>query len=284
MKLCHTRLEIGVEKPLRFLHITDSHLAFADERDDGRKQELARRRRDAFDGADSGRALRELDAMLDYARSCGGMVLHTGDLIDFVSRRNLELVREKFSGLRWFCAAGNHEFSKYVGEAWEDEAYKLDSLPLVAPAFPNDLRFASRLVGGVNLVAVDNGYYLFRREELERLRSEAEQGYPILLLLHTPLYTGELYREVMEVRRAGSASLAGCPDEKLAAYEEYRRRQQRPDAATLEFIRFLEECPQIRAVFAGHLHFDFETRLPGGITQYVTGGGFRGCARQIEIV
>ena len=145
----HTRISIGVAKPLRFLHVTDSHLISADERDSERKRELARQRREAYykHGFDCCR--RGLDAALDYARRQNELVLHTGDLIDFVSYRNLELAREKLSSVDCFFAAGNHEFSKYVGEAQEDEAYKLDSLPLVAPAFPNDLRFAARLAGGV---------------------------------------------------------------------------------------------------------------------------------------
>ena len=45
----HTRISIGVAKPLRFLHVTDSHLISADERDSERKRELARQRREAYD-------------------------------------------------------------------------------------------------------------------------------------------------------------------------------------------------------------------------------------------
>lgn len=185
----HTRISIGVAKPLRFLHVTDSHLISADERDSERKRELARQRREAYDKHGFDCCRRGLDAAFDYARRRNEPVLHTGDLIDFVSYRNLELAREKLSSVDCFFAAGNHEFSKYVGEAQEDEAYKLDSLPLVAPAFPNDLRFAARLAGGVNLVAVDNTYGQVRHQELERFRAEIAKGYPILLLLHVPLST-----------------------------------------------------------------------------------------------
>jgi len=57
--------------------------------------------------------------------------------------------------------AGNHEFSQYVGEAEEDEAYKAQSFAAVQGVYPNDLVFASRIVHGVNFVAVDNTYYRF---------------------------------------------------------------------------------------------------------------------------
>ena len=47
------------------------------------------------------------------------------------------------------------------------------------------------------------------------------------------------------------------------------------------FIDYVQSQPLIRAVLAGHLHYDFETRLSGGAVQLITGGGFRGCAREI---
>ncbi len=284
MNPVHTRLEIGLEKPLRFLHVTDSHIALADERDDERKRVLARERAIAFDAADPDRPRREFAAMLDYSRDNCDLMLHTGDLIDFVSYPNLELARQTLSAETCFFAVGNHEFSKYVGEAWEDEAYKLDSLPLVAPVFPNDLRFASRRIGGINLVAIDNSYYLFRRKELDLFKREVERNLPILLLLHNPIHTDELYREMMEHRRTGCAYLAGSPEEKLVCYDEQRRRQQRPDGETMEFIHYLERQTAVFAILAGHLHFNFESALPCGIPQYITGGGFRGDAREIEVV
>ena len=274
----HTRISIGVAKPLRFLHVTDSHLISADERDSDRKRELARQRREAYDKHGFDCCRRGLDAALDYARRQNELVLHTGDLIDFVSYRNLELAREKLSTVDCFFAAGNHEFSKYVGEAQEDEAYKLDSLPLVASAFPNDLRFAARLVGGVNLVAIDNTYGQVRHQELERFRAEIAKGYPILLLLHVPLYTRELYREQIEVRKAESASLMGCPAEHPAWNDA-----QCPDADTLAFIDFLKRQTLVKAVLAGHLHYDWEGPLYGDVTQYVTAGSFLGRAREIEV-
>ena len=42
-----TKIEIGLPKPLRFLHVTDNHLSLADERDNERKRELAAARRKA---------------------------------------------------------------------------------------------------------------------------------------------------------------------------------------------------------------------------------------------
>ena len=99
--------------------------------------------------------------------------------------------------------------------------------------------------------------------------------------MHTPLYTPELYDYVMGELRQPCAYLVGVPEERMGAYPPDRRIQQQATPDTLQFIDSVYRQPLIRAVLAGHLHHDFETRLPSGIMQYITGGGFRDCAREL---
>ena len=121
VKYVNTKIEIGLPKPLRFLHATDNHLSLADERDNERKRKLAAARHKAFVG-DTNRIQENLDEMVDYcSRNCD-LLLHTGDLIDFVSYKNVEVGKSYLDRTDYFMCAGNHEFSQYVGEAWEDEA------------------------------------------------------------------------------------------------------------------------------------------------------------------
>ena len=44
MTITKTRIEIGLEKPFRALHMSDNHIALADNRDDERKIKLAESR------------------------------------------------------------------------------------------------------------------------------------------------------------------------------------------------------------------------------------------------
>ena len=41
IKLAKNTFEIGLEKPLKLLHVTDTHLTLADELDDEKKRQLA---------------------------------------------------------------------------------------------------------------------------------------------------------------------------------------------------------------------------------------------------
>ena len=282
MNLQKINLHIGLEKPLTLLHLSDTHIILADERDDERKRKLAEDRVHAF-GVPQDEVIRNLDAALDYAKANCDLVIHTGHLIDFVSHPNLDILSEKLSAEDTFFAVGNHEFSLYVGEAKEDTAYKMQSFDRVRAASPNDLDFASRIVNGVNLVAVDNGYYLFTENQLERLKKELQKGLPVILLMHNPIHTETLYDYMMNVRKSPCAYLTGTPEELLSCYPADRREQQRPDKPTLDFIGYIKKQPQIKAVFAGHLHFFHQDQITGTLPQFIAGGGFNNEATEYRI-
>ncbi len=281
MDLLHTTVEIGLEEPFRVLHLTDSHICRAGAEDGERKMKLAKQRAAVFDEEGPGSAEKNLREQLAYADENDLPILYTGDFCDFVSGANLAYMREALFQRTCLMAAGNHEYSLYVGEAFEDEAYKMQSFARVQSFCGNDLRFTARVVGGVNFIALDNGYYLVNEKQLTQLRAEAAKGLPMVLMLHNPLYTPELAQLSMQVMNSPCAYLMGAPDALVDTYPENRARQQRADAATRRFMDYVLHEPLIRAVLAGHLHHHAQTQLPNGAMQYVTGGGFRGCAREV---
>lgn len=273
-ELIKTRLEVGAKAPFSVLQLSDTHLVFADARDGERKVTLSQNRERIFPDASS---------VLEWAGSeaarLGVPIFHTGDLIDFVSLANLEAVKAFTDNHDCFIAAGNHEFSLYVGEAWEDEAYRNQSLERVQAVFKNNIRMSSRVVGGVNFVALDNGYYLFDEAQLAFLVQEVERDMPVVLLLHTPLYEPVLYDLMMS--KQTNAALLGVPDELMQGYPEYRYRQQYADAVTRRAYDYICNEERIKAIVAGHLHFAYEGRVHQRIPQIITG-----CtdARLIEFV
>ena len=263
MERIRTKLAIGVEKPFRVAHMTDTHLTYADLRDGERKVNLAQARAKDFPHAEAA-----LNFGCETVRELGIPLVHTGDLIDFVSLANLERVKRFTDENDCFMATGNHEFSLYVGEAKEDAAYRNQSLPAVQAVFKNDIRMSSRVIGGVNFVALDNGYYLFEEEQLIFLKQEAERGLPIILLLHTPLYEHDLYERMME--RTPCAYLVAVPEEWMRTYSAHRFEQQRADEITLRTVEYIREEPLIKALVTGHLHFNYEGIFAGRIPQIVT--------------
>ena len=267
MKFIDTTIEVGADRPFELLHFSDIHLTYADERDDGRKIELAESRRQYFPDAQE-----NLDAVTADARRTGAMLVSTGDLLDFVSHANVDAAKRFTDENDCFFAAGNHEFSLYVGEEWEDEAYRNRSLGFVQSAFKNDIRFSARVVNGVNLVAIDNGYYLVDRAQLDALKAECAKGMPVILLMHCPLHTEYLRHELMDVDGQPCAYLMGSPEDVLATYSDHRRRQQSPDDITREAYEYMISEPAIKAILAGHIHGDhFEDDITDRLTQYTVG-------------
>ena len=256
-------LPIGAEKPFCLLHASDTHITLADERDDERKRVLAERRSRVFPDA-----LENLKQIGEIADIEGSIIAYTGDMIDFVSCANIDEVSRFVSEREVFMAAGNHEFSLYVGEAFEDAAYRAQSLNRVQSAFSNNIRMSSRVINDIRLVALDNSYYLFDDEQYAFLRQECANGQPVILLLHTPLYTPDLHRFMIEVRKQPCGYLCGSPEEELCHYPMERYIQQKPDPITLETCAFIRACPSIHCILTGHIHVTCFAPLREDLMQY----------------
>ena len=263
MKILKTTINIGLSTPFQVLHLSDTHLTRADLRDGERKVTLAQHRLPYFPEAEQ--VLQEACAL---AKKLQVPIVHTGDLLDFVSQANLEAARQFTDENDCFMAAGNHEFSLYVGEAKEDAAYRNQSLAAVQSCFKNDIRMSSRIIGGVNFIALDNGYYLFEREQLEFIKSEAAKELPMILLMHTPLYDPDLYIQAM--KNSPCAYLVGVPTDQMQCYPPDRYEQQLADEITLAVMEYIATEPLIKAFITGHLHFNYEGTFADHIPQIVT--------------
>ena len=88
IKKLTTTISVGAEKPFSLLHMSDTHLTLADERDDERKRTLAANRSGFFP-----EALETMEAGEKLAREKQLTIVHSGDLIDFVSSANLDEAR-----------------------------------------------------------------------------------------------------------------------------------------------------------------------------------------------
>ncbi len=269
-----TKLNLDAEKPFKFLHISDNHTSLADEREEQKKQELAQNRAACFKTAND-----IIYAAKDYVNENDTFMVHTGDLIDFISEKNYEFATELAESCDIFMAAGNHEFANYLGEH-EDEEYKSRSSERINACFKNDILFDSRMVNGINLVVVDNSYHQFAAWQLDRLKEEVKKGKPILMFMHTPLYDEKTYDYMINVLHNKCAFLMNVPDELVDLYPEDLHYHHRATETTKKAYKYILEEPLIKAVFAGHIHFPFESELNETTKQFVVGGNY---ARIIEI-
>ena len=287
MKIRSITLDIGVPAPFTVIHASDSHLCFADMRDNERKVKLGENRANAFTGKRPELLPQYAEELFALSREKGETIIYTGDFIDFVSVANLEYAKKLFTGADCFMAAGNHEYSLYVGEAWEDEDYKKQSFDDVLAAFPcNNIWYDERVIHGVKFVAVDNNYYYITPEQFERFRKACEGEMPVILCVHTPLYSENAYAYEMRAKDVtkGLPFLMGTPAHLLDKTTNPGAKRQYPDEITLEFLDFCNKTPNLKAIIAGHVHGYGETKLDSGIPQITVCGGYHGEVNEITIV
>lgn len=275
LNVLKTTIQVGLKQPVKLLHITDTHIT----RDDP----WGGVRTKTFDLDYEGSAEDYFFQALEYAKENNMPVLHTGDLIDFFSDGNFDFIDKYFSDIDYIYAAGNHDFCHKLGEAKEDYDYKWEKINDIAPHFKNNLYFDSKIIGGVNVVTLDDTYFCMGQGQLEMLKGEAAKGYPIILAMHIPLYSSGLYAKSMEKWKE-CAHLIGVPQHLLDTYADDKGVQQAADDTTLRVVEYIKSEPLIKAVIAGHTHLNFEEKLTENLCQYVTNGSFSGYVREITIV
>ncbi len=283
-------IPVGASTPFRALHISDTHLTRVDNRNDERKKKLAEGRGRIFSKAEE-----YFDAAIRYAKSQNMILLHTGDLIDFVSEANLEHVSKTLNSENCFIAAGNHEYSQYVGEACEDTAYKMQSYQKVENAYPNNLTMTSRVINGVNFIALDDVYYNFTNAQQKWMKKQVKRGLPIVMLCHVPIYMPEHCQSILKSNKGVAGYMTGAPlevtntyqtDPSLPKDQQWRNRsvQQKSDKPTLDFIKWLKKQPLLKAVLCGHCHHFYEEQISPTAMQYTVGACYAGEAYEIEFI
>ena len=276
IKILHTTINIGIENPFKLLHVTDSHIAIDDEGNDCGRYKV-------FDKNFENCSQEYFIQAVDYCKNNGIVMLHTGDFFDFLSEANFAFADKYLNEIDYIYAAGNHDFCHCVGQATEDYQYKWDQIKRSAPHIKSNLYFDSRIINGVNIVTLDNSYYLMSDGQIEALRAEAAKGYPILLAMHNPIFNEA---QAVDMMQKGVKVLytVGAPEEILSTYPPDRRAQQTPDESTLRAIKYIKEEPLIKALVVGHLHRNFEEVLENGVQQITTDGSYTGFVRELTIV
>lgn len=279
-------VNVGAERPFKVVHVSDTHIVRVEKSDGDRKMHLAAARYPQM-----GYGEHYLGEAVALARKNNALLVHTGDMIDFISKANLDFIELTYGTDDWFVCAGNHEYSRFVGEAREDAAYKAENYELVSAHHPNDLTFASRVINGVNFVAADDVYYNFTAEQRLYLEAEVAKGLPIVFLCHVPLHTPKHYAHMMQTTGGVCAYETGVPDELVKTWKggtidpanwRDRRVQQRTDAETADFIAYLKSQSLVKAVLCGHSHGFWEERFSPSAMMVVADANYRGGCNEIE--
>ena len=278
-----TRLSIsvGAERPFRILHASDTHISLMDgfDRSDFARRHYEKSRSETF----GGHAEEYLVGTFAYARREGIPLLHTGDLVDYIGRANLAAAAREFKGVDAMACAGNHEW-EYLLRVEDPPVMRPLYYEEVGAAYPNDLTVASRVLDGVNFVLLDDADYQIPPDRASRVESEVKKGLPVVLCCHIPFETSDLRKKTLEYwHNPYNSGNVGQPESCFTG-EHAVKCELRPTKDTREFVRWMCAQPLIKAVLAGHQHFEAASRLTPTLCQYLAGGNYKGECTEITFL
>ena len=269
-KVIQTVLNVGLEKPVKILQITDIHLVEYNEKDPPEQQKLLQRRWNTFrkEGWYPPKSQNEyFEEAIRMAEEEGALLICTGDATDLHSQGNREEFHRITKGHDMMFAPGGHETQQICRRTMEEEyPYVENTRPQVMAEYPQfKWDFDSRIINGLNIITADNALDYFNQKTVELFKKELERGLPIVIFFHDPITDRRLNRQV-ELH----------PNERARLTDEDIER-------SLEMVNLIKTHPLVKGVFAGHLHCEHESVMENGSPAYITPGLYRGMCRFIEI-
>ena len=270
------RVEInakGVKRGYRFLHISDAHVAVANENASDEERALAEKqaKRWSLGVLTSTCAFEE---MLKYVRHVRpDALLIAGDAVDYQNEATADWMGERLTALKnegidTLYAFGNHEGASYVESIPDYRAYYY----LYSDVMGGDPSFQIMDLGDLLIVAVEDSMRDITESQLDRMRSviaEAkEREISIILLLHIPIFADELAPSVLKIW--GPSFMLGSLAEDSPTVHEF-----------CDLIKS-EDSP-IAAVLAGHIHYSQKGYVSQGRMQYVSAPTFEGFVYDITV-
>ena len=276
LNINEVHIDAGATNPFSVLHISDTHLTDAYPDEDSWKQQLKERSTVNFGGLQE-EALR---SSVVWAKAHCDYLLHTGDVIDWHSRKNLDLVK-KYLGEGTFGAIGNHEYTLYH-YLTEQAGAKNDIAAIrkiLEPIYPFRIEFDAHIINGVDFVSMDDVFGRVTAKQVRLFKEEVAKGLPIILLKHVPFYTDFIWTVTdkywgAETRKYRSSSV---PVRRGEAYV------QRTDPLTRDFIAYLKTVTSLKAVLAGHEHLTVQDRFSPTAMEYVVGGNYLFAAQEVLV-
>ena len=263
LSLAYAHIAAGATQPFSVLHISDTHLTFANPDEQDGVREFARQRTELF----GGRQFESLKDSVRWAKINADYLIHTGDLVDFVSDGNMVAVKEALGpdAGNMFGSIGNHEYWNPI----EPKPTHEECFATCTKVYPYNLHFASQAINGINFVSIDDSFNDVAQDQVEAFANEVKKGLPIILLVHVPFPTPLIVEATRKYWKWNTKFRNEPP--KQTAFGKCGQ----------EFIKYLKSEPLLKGILSGHRHITVEERFSPTATQYLVAGNFAFAGREV---
>lgn len=250
----------AVDKPVKILHISDSHLYMDDERGE-QYVDYSQRMAKAYNSTSNYKTGEKTNPVEMFKQIVAeaetqkpDAIVLTGDIVSFPTAAGVDFVLENLekTGVPFYYVAGNHDWhfegmpgsEKDLRNEWIEKRLK--------PLYPEDANplVYSVNIKGVKLLLVDDSIYEILPEQLEIVRKELASGEPVALFMHIPLFAPG----------RGVGFGVGHPNWNASTDRnfEIERRPRWPEGGhtetTFAFRNEVLTAPNLLGVFTGHIH------------------------------
>lgn len=274
----------GIQKPVKVLQIADTHISCDDETDKPFEQYSARMNK-AFlapkhykTGQPSTTTANFKELMQLAVQEKVDLIALVGDIVNYPSATAVNFVKTEVdkTGIPYIYTAGNHDWH-YEGLPGSSEQLRNEwCAKRLQPLYTSpSILYSANLVGGINMVTIDNSTYQVNAEQVEFYKDQLKRPEPLALFVHIPLYLSSM------------RICCGHPDWGAAVDDgfEVERRQRWPASGnqptTTAFVQLVKDTPRLAGVFAGHWH-QFYSITEGNVKQLLALPGFNGQYRLIQ--
>ena len=275
----------GISKPIHILQISDSHISCDDETD-AKYQEFSSRMNDAYSSVKhfgTHETVTPLKCFEEIMKKAGNeeldLIALTGDIINYPSSTAVEAVLKivKETNIPYLYTSGNHDWhyegmqgsSDFLRQEWIEKRLK--------PFYKENPLFSSQILGGLNIVSIDNSTYQVNDKQLEFFKKQKSLKFPIVLFVHIPLYMPSM------------TICCGHPEWGAKSDKNYQieRRERWPEAgnsaSTMEFIDQVMRTEKLAGIFTGHWHNN-RTITYKDKYQHIAGSALNGQYRHLKFI
>lgn len=258
-----------------FLFLTDSHVAVTGELDSKTIKNYSAHRLSQFYNETGLITSQLFTDFIDLANEeeFDGLLLG-GDIIDSPSSANIKFLDSSLKQLTipYIYTLGNHDWTY----PWEymTEIGITNYLSALSPFMKESPAIHTLEYDDFTIVSVDNSNNQINPDAMEEYAQILEQGKPVILMLHVPLYTKSLLAKTQE-QWTGSVILGG------GVHGGFY-----PNDISSKFMQLTtaKDSPVV-LVLAGHVHLSDKSFITGekNILQITGDGGYKGKAAAIHI-